>query len=134
VNEQIDTSGPTDWRELREFAAVELDKSFILSWAIESDILMIDVDLFLTSEHPFYEKPRPAEKVCIRPAIIEFPFCDKFTTSGDESSSKEVLVDQLGHGAIEGLRRYEDGHYEIDGEFGTVFINAERPLLRLKGP
>ncbi len=60
-----------DWTELREFAAVDLAQSFALSWYVETGTLMLDIDLFLTPEHPFYEKPRPREKVCIRPAIIE---------------------------------------------------------------
>jgi len=124
----------TDWRQLQEFAGVDVDRSFVISWHIESETLMIDVDLFLTSEHPSYEKPRPAEKVCIRPAIMEFPYCERITAEDDTSSSTADLVEGLGHGVIEGLRRHEDGRYEINGEFGTVFIAAERPLLRLKGP
>jgi hypothetical protein len=131
---KIDTSGPTDWRKLREFSAVDLDQSFILSWHIESETLMIDIDVHLTSEHPFYEKPRPAEKVCIRPAIIEFPFFEALTVDDDTSSTATELVARLGHGVIESLQRQEDGRYEIKGEFGTVCIVAERPLLRLKGP
>jgi hypothetical protein len=131
---KIDTSGPTDWRKLREFSAVDLDKSFILSWHIESETLMIDIDVHLAPEHPFYEKPRPAEKVCIRPATIEFPFCEALTVDDDTSSSATELVERLGHGVIESLQRQEDGQYEIKGEFGTVCIIAERPLLRLKGP
>ena len=131
---KIDTSGPTDWRMLREFSAVDLDQSYVLSWHVESETLMIDIDLHLTSEHPFYEKPRPAEKVCIRPAIIEFPFCDAVSVAGGTSSSTVKIVEGLRHGAIAGLQRHEDGRYEISGEFGTVFVSAERPLLRLKGP
>lgn len=94
---------------------------------------MIDIDVFLTDEHPFYEKPRPAEKVCIRPAIIEFRFCDELTVGGKGGDVAAVAAG-LGHGAIEGLRRHQDGRYEINGEFGNVFVTAERPLLRLKGP
>ena len=30
--------------------------------------------------------------------------------------------------------RTGDGQYEIMGDFGTLDIAAERPLLRLKGP
>jgi len=131
---KVDTTGPTDWRRLLEFSAVDLDQSFILSWHVESEALMIDIDVHLTSEHPFYEKPRPAEKVCIRPAIIEFPFCEEMTVGDDTSTSIAEMVEGLGHGAIEGLRRHEDGRYEINGDFGTVFVAAERPLLRLKGP
>ena len=95
---------------------------------------MVDVDVYLTPEHPFYEKPRPAEKVCIRAAIIEFPYCDLVEVDGKKAGSIELTIAGLGHGAIEGLRRHNDGRYEINGRFGTVFISAERPILRLKGP
>jgi hypothetical protein len=117
---------PVDWQHLREFAAVDLSKSFVLSWHMESDILMVDVDLYLAPEHPFYEKPRPAEKICIRPACIEFPHCDSVTHDGEEG------VASIGLGAIDNLVAH-DGIYEISGDFGTVVIDAERPLLRLKG-
>jgi hypothetical protein len=127
----VDTSTPTDWRKLREFAAVDLSRSFILSWHAESETLLIDIDVFLTEEHPFYEKPRPAEKVCIRPAIIEFPFCEDVTVAGTEHGPIAERIAELDHGAIQ---RHADGRYEISGEFGTVFVSAERPLLRLKGP
>jgi hypothetical protein len=131
---KIDTPGSTDWRKLREFAAVVLDESFVLSWKFESETLMIDIDVRLSPDHPFYEKPRPAEKICIRPATIEFPFCEKLSADGSSSKPVTEVARELGHGAIEGLRRHEDGRYEIDGEFGRVFITADRPILRLKVP
>jgi len=131
---KIDTHSPTDWRRLHEFAAVDLNQSFILSWHVESETLMIDIDVFLTAEHPFYEKPRPAEKVCIRPAIIEFPICESICVDGKSQSTLGETAEGLGHGAIDGLQRHENGQYEINGVFGTVMITAERPLLRLKGP
>jgi hypothetical protein len=129
---KIDTDSPTDWRRLREFASVDLNQSFILSWHVESETLMIDIDVFLTAEHPFYEKPRPAEKVCIRPAIIEFPICEGISVDGNSQSTLGETVESLGHGAIDGLQRHENGQYEINGNFGTVLVTAERPLLRLK--
>jgi hypothetical protein len=121
-----DAKESVGWKQLREFASVNLEKSFVLSWHMESDTLVVDIDLFLKPEHPFYEKPRPAEKVCIRPACIEFPYCDSVTGNGSED------VASIGIGAIEGLC-VRDGIYEISGEFGTVVIDSERPLLRLKG-
>ena len=119
------TSGskPADWRQLREFAGVDISKSFVLSWRMEGETLLIDVDLYLMPEHPFYEKPRPAEKVCIRPAIIEFRYCDQVSAD----------ITKLGHGAITDLTAM-DGVYEIKGEFGVVTVDAERPLLQLKRP
>jgi hypothetical protein len=126
---------PTDWRDLREFAAVDLSRSFVLSWDVHSDAFLIDVDVLLLPEHPFYETPRPKEKVCIRPAVIEFPFCQRVSTDGVSAGTKPAAaVKQLKNGAISGLRRVSDGRYEISGTFGAVLIEAERPILRLKGP
>jgi hypothetical protein len=126
---------PTDWRELREFAAVDLSRSFALSWEVHSDALLIDVDVLLTPEHPFYETPRPKEKVCIRPAIIEFPFCEGVASDDVPAETKPAsAVKRLKNGAITGLRQLGDGRYEISGEFGAVIIEAERPILRLKNP
>jgi len=130
------TDDVTDWRELREFSAVDLTKSFVLSWGTESESLLIDLDLFLCPDHAFYEKPRPAEKGCFWPAFLEFPFCSGIKSGADEGGSQPVseAVQALLHGAISGLRRVGEGHYEITGGFGQVDIDAERPILRLKGP
>jgi len=46
----------------------------------------------------------------------------------------KTFVDELGHGAIAGMQRRANGRYEIRGDFGTVSIEAERPVLKLKGP
>jgi len=127
------TGESVDWRQLREFADVELTKSHVLSWQVEGGNLIIDVDVLLAPKHPFYEKPRPAEKICVRPAIIEFPHCEAISLNGvtlDESLSD--TSERLALGAIQGLKRMSDGPFEIVGEFGTVLIDAERPILRLR--
>jgi len=126
----------TDWRELREFNAVDMSRSFLLSWNTESETLMIDLDLYLCPDHAFYEAPRPAEKACFRPAILEFPYCSRVSAGDDKQDGQSVadVAGMLGLGAIEGLRRIGEGVYEIKGDFGQIEIAAERPLLRLKGP
>ena len=127
-------SETVDWRKLREFAAVDLTGSYVLAWCLEAGTLYIDSDVLLLPEHPFYEKPRPAEKVCIRPAVMEFPFCTGVAVDGlTGSDGIRSCVSRLGHGAINGMQRHADGRYELQGEFGCVLIEAERPVLRLKG-
>lgn len=130
------TDDVTDWRELREFKAIDITKSFVLSWDNESESLLIDLDLFLCPDHAFYEEPRPAEKACFRPALLEFPYCSSITSDADSESGRPVpdIAANLEHGAIKGLRRIGEGRYEITGEFGRVEIDAQRPLLRLKDP
>ena len=129
-----DADDRVSWRQLREFADVDLARSFVLSWHVEFGTLVVDVDLFLEPDHPFYEKPRPAEKVCIRPAAIEFPYCEGLLSDHVTGTDVVDIAGNLGHGAIEDLSVVGDGRYELSGEFGTVSISAERPILRLKGP
>ena len=121
------------WRQLREFADVDLTKSFVLSWHTEGESLVIDIDLYLEPEHPFYEKPRPAEKICIRPASIEFPYIEELRSDVVDSREVIEIIEKLSLGAIGDLYVPEDGRYAISGEFGTVSVIAERPILRLKG-
>lgn len=127
-----DDAATVSWRQLREFADVDLTRSFVLSWHVEGEALIIDVDLFLEPEHPFYETPRPAEKVCIRPATIEFAYCDELRSADVTGGEVTEIAGKLGHGAIRDLVVLDDGRYAISGEFGTVSLVAERPLLRLK--
>lgn len=128
-----DAQESIDWRSLREFAGVDLDGSYVLSWSTEGDSLLIDVDLVLQPEHPFYERPRPAEKRCIRPAIIEFPYCDSIRLDGVASDEpRDATVRGLRLGAIANFRRQHEGPFIISGEFGDVYIDAERPILRLR--
>jgi hypothetical protein len=130
----MNDDGTISWRQLREFADVDLTKSFVLSWHAEGETLVIDIDLFLEAEHPFYEKPRPAEKICIRPASIEFPYCEALWSDSVDSGKVVEITGKLAHGAIDDLYIQDDGRYAISGEFGTVSVIAERPILRLKGP
>jgi hypothetical protein len=124
------TDDVTDWTQLREFKGVDITRSYVLSWNRESETLLIDLDLYLCPDHAFYEKPRPAEKACFRPALLEFPYVSEIRADGAAADPAKDLQ----HGAIDGLRRVGDGRYEIFGEFGQVEVDADRPLLRLKVP
>lgn len=127
-------AGTVNWTELREFRAVDLTRSFVLSWEFEADSLLIDLDLALCPEHTFYEEPRPSEMACFRPAVLEFPNCTEIISpvAGSASDNREVAAD-LEHGKIGGFKLVAEGEYELSGEFGDVRIVAERPLLRLNG-
>ena len=124
----------TDWRELREIAAVDLTESFVLSWQLDAGALRIDLDLFLRPEHSFYEKPRPSEGGCFRAAEIEFPDCISLADAGKKNDSAEIVetAAALGGRKIHDLRCLRDGEYRISGKFGAVDISADRPILRIK--
>jgi hypothetical protein len=125
---------PTNWTELREFRAVDLLQSFVLSWHAESGSPQIDLDLYLCPEHAFYERPRPKERACFRPAFLEFPHCTRLVSAvfKDDGNAVSETAGKLASGRITGLRLVDDGRYEMNGAFGRVEIHAERPILRLK--
>lgn len=122
-----------NWRQLREFAGVDLGGSYILSWYLQGEALLLDIDLCLETEHPFYETPLPAESACIRPAVIEFPYCGLVGLNGAAHRKPSEILEEIGLGAIRDLHVPADGCYELHGEFGTVLITAGPPILRLKG-
>lgn len=126
-------SEPINWTALREFAGVDLESSYVLSWSLRGESLLLDLDLQLSPTHPFYEKPRPSQKACIRAALLDFPYCSAVRSAqGDVGESPSAVVSRLALGRIAGLAVIADGRYELRGEFGNVQIDAERPLLRLK--
>jgi hypothetical protein len=124
----------TPWQELREFASVDLAESFVLTWQFTSGALLIDVDLFLCSTHPFYEKPRPSQGACFRPAEIQFPECTVLNGVRSDKADADIanIASAVGSGKISDLRRIGEGLYRLSGQFGDIEICAERPILRLK--
>lgn len=120
----------TDWKQLREFTGVDIARSYALSWKMEATSLVIDLDLYLQEEHPFYEEPRPSEKACFRPAFLEFPHCTRTSDGARDNADKEIGT--IRPGKIAGLRRNGEGKYELRGDFGAIIVYSDRPLLRLK--
>jgi hypothetical protein len=122
-----------DWTDLHDFHAVDLTQSFVLSWTFSHDALLIDVDLCLSPDHPLYEKPRPAEGACFRPALLEFPNCTRVAEKEAAATTPACaeIVAGLTHGLISSLSLVTDGEYALSGDFGTLQILADRPILRL---
>lgn len=123
----------TDWTKLREFKAVDLASSYVLSWQMSGHVLIIDLDLCLTAEHPFYVAPRRLRQDCIQPALLEFPHCRRLSGADAPARSGDPaeIAREMGLGKIHGLQLIDDGQYEMSGDFGTVQIQSERPILRL---
>ena len=123
-----------DWTKLREFRATDLTKSFVLSWELNGTVLQIDLDVNLNPQHALYEKPRPSEGACFRAALLEFPDCTSVVDVDSRAAPGplSLFLARLPHGQISGLRLTADGEYELSGEFGTLQIHADRPILRLK--
>ena len=115
------------WRELRTFDGINLDRSFVVSWGKEGDTITLELDLVLDRTHPFYETPRPAERECFRQGKVLFPFCSR--VNGHDTKEFDPL--SLTVGRIVELRELTEGEYEINGEFGKVIVESEEPAVEL---
>ena len=125
-------NGQSDSQEgIDALDGIGISESYVLSWSSETESLLVDADLLLTRDHPAYEEPRPSEKQCYRPAWLEFPWCTGVQASGRTGSAAEMAA-TLGSGKIRELRGAGDGNWELTGEFGSVIIRAEAPMVRLK--
>ena len=112
---------------------VEVSPAGLTQLINRHDALLIDVDLCLSPDHPLYEKPRPAEGACFRPALLEFPNCTRVAEKEAAATTPACaeIVAGLTHGLISSLSLVTDGEYALSGDFGTLQILADRPILRL---
>jgi hypothetical protein len=53
-------------------AGVDLSDSFVLTWTVDSDQLLFQLDASLWPENPNYEQPKPGEHTCYKPATLAF--------------------------------------------------------------
>ena len=123
----------TDWRSLREFRGIDLSASFALGFKFDGGKFQVDADLCLLEDHAFYETPRPAEKACFRPASIDFDDCREIVVdSGESATDLRSAAAAIGGGQMRDFRKTGPARYRFEGDFGTVAIIAERPVVRFR--
>lgn len=105
----------------------------MLSWVLTGDTLRLEVDLVLLPMHALYEKPRPSQTSCMRAAVIEFPVIEALTIDGEAKADvlPGKVFSALQPGLLQSMIVKDEGHYVLDGEFGTVAFQSERPVLRI---
>jgi hypothetical protein len=133
MNDDLSRQPGVSWRNLREFRDVDLEASFVLSWSFADEMLRLEVDLVLLGSHPMYDKPRPSQSHCMRAAVIEFPIAEQLTLNGEwvAETTSGARLSSLQPGLLHTMLVKDEGHYVLDGEFGTVEFQSERPVLRI---
>lgn len=126
-------SDAVSWEAFREFRGIDLEASFLLSATMTGDMLKLEVDLVLTPDHALFEKPRPAQKACVRAGIVEFPYLDSLSIDENSIDSADVApsLALLQPGKIASLEVTGEGNYLLTGEFGTVAFESGRPVLHI---
>jgi hypothetical protein len=123
----------TPWREMPEFAGIDLEDSRIIGWRTEHGRLVVDLELRLLPDHPAYTPPLFGEPGCDRPAQLVFdtvrkvdglhPPLSAFTDDRDGPPRVDTLA---------WLRREDDGSFHFDAVWGTIRVHAEALRLDLE--
>lgn len=109
-----------DWREILNLAGVDLQQSYLLTCRHEDDEVLLELDVQLTSQHPLFEPPRPAEGGCYRAAELVFP------------AATQLCMPSTPNGLITRFVETEENKYLLEGDFGQLTVTSDTPFLRLE--
>lgn len=114
-----------DWEEMECFKGIDLFDSFVLSWQVTGDslIILLEASVWPASEH--YSEPKSDEYTCYKNFNLEFRGTESISGLKD-MSEVTPLEDPDGskdYGNIEYLVKYAN-RFELHGEFGEVSIES----------
>jgi hypothetical protein len=122
-----------DWRNMAEIQGVDLNDSWVLSWAETEDELVFQIEASLLPGHVEYTEPREGEWTCYKRATLSFigkkradglrPMAEVSPTTDPDGS--------VDYGCIDALQRNDDGSYLLCGDFGDVTIESDGLTLHL---
>lgn len=119
----------TNWRDMAEFVAVDLEDSFILGWRYEpeADGLAFEIEASLWPGHPAYEPPQRGEHTCYKRA--ELLFADASVTGrlplqSDVKPGRDADGSE-DYGSFDALM-LDDGMYRVVTDFADVLVQCER--------
>ena len=122
-----------DWREISDFAFIDLEDSFVLSWSEAADALIFRLEASILPGHPSYSDPKPNEHACYK--IAELAFTNTFRVEGLLSMADVVPSSDadgsIDCGNIDTLERVDNGIWIICGDFGNVRIYCSACTFRV---
>jgi len=112
-----------DWTQIELFKGIDLNDSFVLSWAHEDDLLHFELEASIWPESEHYSKPENGEYTCYRKATLKFTNVQSINglipiESAPSTTDPDGSTD---YGNIDTLRQTENG-FKLSGDFGSVDI------------
>jgi hypothetical protein len=133
----LDTSsqagiGPLNYDELPGLEDVYLEDSFVRDIESTPSLLRFVLVAALTPAHPAYERPSPREQHCFRTAFLTFPDVRKtIWHARNEAALYTDLAGAIDRGNIDRFTAEPDGHYHLEGDWGSVDVVSGAPLFEL---
>ena len=115
-----------EWRDMPEFAGVDLEDSWVLGWSmdVEGKRLSFDVEASLRPGHPAYA-PRPDEWTCYRQGTLRFEGVSRVIglLTMEEAESTVDPDGSRDFGCMYELR-FDGNHFRFAGDMGDVAVHA----------
>ncbi len=115
------------------FKGIDLNDSFVLSWHQGENELTFGLEASIWPESRYYEKPKPNEYTCYKPAILLFKNF-KELNGLLELNQVKVVTDASGekdYGNIDNLEENNNG-FLVEGDFGSVSITGGEISFEIK--
>jgi hypothetical protein len=125
-------TSPTAYQDLSGLGGYYLEDSYVLAIHLSGDELAFDLEAVLLNDHPEYATPKPGEQHCYRLGRLSFGRPSEVRFAGAIALWLRPTVDMDGSvdlGNIDSLTRSENGIFAIAGDWGTIEVRSERPVL-----
>jgi hypothetical protein len=121
------------WTEMDEFRCVDLQDTFIYSWAVADGALTFEVLVSLWPGHPRYEEPANSHYTCFRKGSLKF-----FELASIDGLAKMTEVSQsldldgtVDYGCFYFLGYDGNERYVVSGDFGEVKLRCAGMEFRI---
>lgn len=118
------------YTDIPGFAELVLEESFVLDISATPTRLVLCVEFALTPEHPAYAPPPPNENEAYRRGEIRFLGVRRLVWEGQGAQPATDASGERDYGHIDDLR-WDDGVYELAGDWGEITLEAERVEVEL---
>lgn len=126
-------TGPTPYDEFPGLSGYYLEDSYVLAIHLSGAELAFDLEVVLRSDHPQYAPPKSGEQHCYRHARLSFGHPKEVRFGGGPASLRPTAdPDELADlGNIDSLTRSEDGRFAVAGDWGSIEVRSDPPVIEL---
>ena len=113
--------------------AVYLEDSYVLGLHVTPDAVSFELDVVLRRGHPLYEAPKPGDRYCMQRGTLVFRRPREVRLERSDATPATDASGQLDYGNIDGFEIVAERTYYLFGEWGSLQISSELPVLTFSG-
>jgi hypothetical protein len=109
---------------------VYLEDSYVLSIQEENNSITFLLETVLLEEHPLYTEPLVSEAHCYKEGTLSFPNTQSYSLVRSNAEPVKDPDGSVDYGNIDEMY-LKDSAYFLSGEWGTLTITSDSPIITL---